>query len=48
MFNVGAGFIVQPQAVWYRSSATSPDTLAYTQLGDKLKDNLVGSSTFMP
>jgi hypothetical protein len=125
VFNIGAGFIVQPQAVWYRASAASPDTLAkamkqfavdvyydaplsaapdaasvsfyaaamhldygpgyirnnapmnpatgssnaanntiggfgnsfpqfgtgnviYTQLGYKLKDNLVGSSTFMP
>lgn len=28
VFNVGAGFIVQPQAVWYRASATSADTLA--------------------
>ena len=121
VFNVGAGFIVQPEAVWYRATATSPDTLTqalkqfavdvyydaplgpaadapsvsfyaaalhldygpgylrnnapmnpatntnsqfggfgnafpqygtgnvlYTQLGYKLKDNLLGQTTFMP
>ena len=29
VFNVGAGFIVQPQATWSRSTPTSPDTLAH-------------------
>lgn len=26
VFNIGAGFIVQPNAMWYRPSAASPDT----------------------
>ena len=29
VLNVGAGFIVQPQAVWYRSTPSSPDTLTH-------------------